>query len=87
MRVYAASKGDAPTTSFEELINFWHSVCGLSNEARKDLHLLRIWRNASDHHDSDRWARDGPRSAEEASAVLRRVEVAIDGLEEQRSGE
>ena len=85
--VYAASKGDAPTTSFEELINFWHSVCGLSNAARKDLHLLRIWRNASDHHDSDRWARDGPRSAEEASAVLRRVEVAIDGLEEQRRGE
>ena len=78
--VYAASKGDAPT-GFEELINYWHSACGLSDAARKDLHVMRIWRNASDHHDSDRWRRDGPRSDEEALVVLERIEAAIDALE------
>ena len=78
--VYAASKGDAPA-GFEELINYWHSTCGLSDAARKDLHVMRIWRNASDHHDSDRWRRDGPRSSEAASVVLERIEAAIDELE------
>ena len=82
--VYTASKYDAPATGFEELINYWHSVCGLSDAVRQDLHLLRIWRNASDHHDSERWARDGPHSAEEASGVLQRVVTAIDTLEEQQ---
>ena len=61
----------------------WHSACGLSNTARKDLHVLRIWRNASDHHDSERWRRDGPSSAEEASAVLDRIAAAIGALEGQ----
>ena len=74
------------TGSFEEKINYWHSACGLSGAARRDLHLLRVWRNASDHHDGERWRRDGPRSAEEASAVVGRVEAAVGAHErnEQR---
>ena len=82
----AASKDDAPATGFEELINYWHSACGLLDAVRRDLHLLRIWRNASDHHDSERWVRDGPHSAEEASGVLQRIVTAIDTLEEQQRG-
>ena len=69
------------TGSFEENINYWHSACGLSGAARRDLHVLRVWRNASDHHDGERWRRDGPRSAEEALTVLERVERAMQALE------
>ena len=69
------------TGSFEEKINYWHSACGLSGAARRDLHLLRVWRNASDHHDAGEWQRKGPRSAEEALTVLERVERAADALE------
>ena len=75
--VYGATEGDAPA-GFEELINYWHSACGLSDAARHDLHVLRIWRNASDHHDSDRWRRDGPRSDGEAMALLERIGAAVD---------
>ena len=78
--VFAASKGGAPA-GFEDLINYWHSACGLSGAATRDLHLLRVWRNASDHHDAGEWQRKGPRSAEEALTVLERVERAADALE------
>jgi len=78
--VFAASKGGAPA-GFEALINYWHFACGLSGAARRDLHLLRVWRNASDHHDAGEWQRKGPRSAEEASTVLERVERAADALQ------
>ena len=30
--VYAASKGDALATGFEEMINYWHSACGMRLE-------------------------------------------------------
>ena len=82
--VYGATEGDAPA-GFEELINYWHSACGLSDAARHDLHVLRIWRNASDHHDSDRWRRDGPHSDGEAMALLERIGAAVDALEERES--
>ena len=82
--VYGATEGDAPA-GFEELINYWHSACGLSDAARHDLHVLRIWRNASDHHDSDRWRRDGPRSDGEAMALLERIGAAVDALEGRES--
>ena len=78
--VFTASKGGAPA-GFEDLINYWHSACGLSGAATRDLHLLRVWRNASDHHDAGEWQRKGPRSAEEALTVLERVERAADALE------
>ena len=73
------------TGSFEEKINYWHSACGFSDAARGDLHLLRVWRNASDHHDGERWRRDGPRSPEEASAVLGRVEAAVIAHEQRQA--
>jgi hypothetical protein len=61
--VYNVSKDDATATGCEELISHWPSACGLSDAVWQDLHLLRIWRNVSDHHDSERWAQDGLRSA------------------------
>ena len=49
--IHSAISGEAET-SFEAKINQWHAKCGLGGELRRDLHTLRIWRNASDHHDS-----------------------------------
>ena len=39
------------------------------------MQQLRIWRNASEHHDEARWDREGPRS-EDAFVALGRREVA-----------
>ena len=47
----------------------------------EDYHTLRIWRNASDHHDAERWGRDGPSSESAAAEVLARVDAAIKALE------
>lgn len=78
--VFAASRSAAPTDGFESLINYWFK-CGMHERLRKDLHTLRIWRNASDHHDSDRWQREGPQGDAEASIILLRITEAIDLLE------
>ena len=42
---------------------------------------LRIWRNASLHHDEQRWASEGPRSAQEASEHLTQLEAYVSALE------
>jgi hypothetical protein len=78
--IHGAISGEAET-SFEAKINHWHANCSLGGGLRRDLHILRIWRNASDHHDSGRWQREGPHSGEEASAVLVRIDVEICALE------
>lgn len=78
--MHGTTSGDAPA-GFEAQINHWHATSGLSDEARRDLHTLRIWRNASDHHDSGRWRREGPHSDGEVSTVLMRIAAAIDALE------
>ena len=78
--VYAAKASD-DRLSFEDQINFWHSQCGMRRGLADDLHTLRIWRNASDHHDAERWHRDGPSSEGAAAEVLARVEAAIKALE------
>ena len=68
---------DAPT-DFQERIDFWHAKCGMSKELHSHMHKLRIWRNASLHHDQPRWARDGPRSAEDASRHIAEIERLLE---------
>ena len=48
---------------------------------RSRMHALRIWRNASVHHDEERWARDGPRSADEASQHIAELDARLRALE------
>ena len=80
--VYAARVSDAGVSlSFEDQINFWHTQYGMRRGLMEDLHTLRIWRNASDHHDAERWRRDGPSSESAAAEVLARVDAAIKALE------
>ena len=80
--IYAARVSDAGVSlSFEDQINFWYAQYGMRRGLMDDLHTLRIWRNASDHHDAERWRRDGPSSESAAAEVLARVEAAIKALE------
>ena len=77
---YAAHAAAAPE-AFDQRIAFWHASCGMPDEVRRLLHKLRVWRNAALHHDAERWASDGPRSATEASKLLEALEAALNGLE------
>ena len=51
-----------------------------SPEIHAKMHRLRIWRNASEHHDEQRWACDGPRSAEEAAQLIEELASSVDDL-------
>ena len=58
-------------------ISYWWSVCGMPDEVHSRMHTLRVWRNASVHHDEDRWAQDGPRNAEAASRLVAELDALI----------
>ena len=69
-----------PPNDFVERIDFWHAECGLDDEIRARMHKLRIWRNASLHHDEQRWAHDGPRSAEAALTFIADLDARLQKL-------
>ena len=81
--VWKASHERAPE-SFEQRIDFWHRECGMGSRLRGDLHTLRKWANAARHHDQERWQREGPRCAEEASQRVAAIEAAIGALEQRK---
>ena len=64
--VYQSHGAQAPP-DFSTRIDYWRASCGLPEKVHALLHTLRIWRNASEHHDEERWVREGPRSAAEGS--------------------
>ena len=66
-------------------IDYWHEAKGMPASLHDQLHRLRVWRNASDHHDGERWLMEGPRGDGEASSVLARIDRGISVLEEGRS--
>ena len=68
-QVYTSRAAAAPS-DFEPRLRYWRDSCGLPTEVHGQLQLLRVWRNASAHHDLERWQRDGPRSVAEASRHL-----------------
>ena len=74
--LYKSATEPAPT-DFDGRIDFWHAVCGMPDTLRAKMHTLRIWRNASLHHDEQRWASDGPRSAAEASQLIDELESML----------
>ena len=76
-----ASSADAAPSDFEGRLHYWHDSCGLPRDVHARLQRLRIWRNASLHHDSERWQREGPRSVAEASQHIATLEQAICKLE------
>ena len=82
-QVYTGRATAAPT-DFEPL-RYWRDSCGLPAEAHWQLQLLRVWCNASAHHDLARWRRDGPRSVAEASQHLATLDAAVLALELRQS--
>ena len=78
--VFGSGRPSAPS-DFLERIDHWHKSCGLPEEVRSRMQMLRIWRNASLHHDDARWAKDGPRSANEASRHIAELDAQIRALE------
>ena len=77
---FGSHEADAPK-EFDLRLRYWHTVCGLPADAHTRLQKLRIWRNASLHHDQQRWASEGPRSAKEASEYLAQLEACVTALE------
>ena len=75
-----STSDDAPA-DFRERIDFWRSVCGLPEAVHARMHRLRIWRNASEHHDQQRWAREGPRDAREAAEFIKELDASVTALE------
>ena len=77
--LYHSRDAEAPR-DFESRLHFWRDVCGLPAEAHSQLQTLRVWRNASLHHDAGQWQRKGPRSAQSASEHLAALCSTIDRL-------
>ena len=77
--LYHSRGADAPR-DFERRLHFWRDVCGLPAEAHSQLQTLRVWRNASLHHDAGQWQRKGPRSAQAASQYLAALSSTVDRL-------
>ena len=67
--VYGSRAAEAPE-DFRARIDFWRDACGMPHALHERLHRLRIWRNASEHGDEERWRREGPRDEEELVALL-----------------
>ena len=82
--LYHSRDADAPR-DFERRLHFWHEVCGLPAEAHSQLQTLRVWRNASLHHDGEQWQQKGPRSAEAASQYLTALWSTVDRLCSQQA--
>jgi hypothetical protein len=77
---YSSSASHAPA-DFCERINFWHRSCGLPEDFRAYLQTLRIWRNASLHHDRERWQRDGPPNSQVASQHIAALQAMLTKLQ------
>ncbi len=82
--LYHSRDADAPR-DFERRLHFWHEVCGLPAEAHSQLQTLRVWRNASLHHDAEQWQQKGPRSAQAASQWLTALWSTVDRLCSQQA--
>ena len=78
--VYAARAAAAPA-DFKERIDFWRTSCGLPKEVHSGLHRLRVWRNASEHHDERRWRAEGPRDEREFTDLVGGLGRGIEALE------
>ena len=78
--VYARRAAAAPA-DFEGRLNFWRTSCGLPRELHSKLHRLRVWRNASEHHDAQRWRAEGPRDEGEFTDLVGELGRGIESLE------
>jgi hypothetical protein len=74
--LYQTHRSQAPP-DFLERLDYWHSTCKLPSKLHSRMHTLRIWRNASEHDDQQRWAREGPCSAQEAERFIAKIDRTL----------
>ena len=84
--LFQSARERAPS-AFKERIDFWRDACGLPADVHKHLHVLRKWRNASEHQDEERWASEGPSDAATASQHIAALDAQLRQLEQARGEE
>jgi len=62
-------------------LDYWREAKGMPASLHDQLHRLRMWRNAAEHRDAQRWRREGPKSDAEFNEVLERIKTGIQKLE------
>ena len=78
--VYAPHRARAPS-EFKVRLDFWRGACAMPERLHAEMHTLRVWRNAAEHHDAERWARDGPSGEDEFVRLVERLGAAVGKLE------
>ncbi|EOD32945.1 hypothetical protein EMIHUDRAFT_230091 [Emiliania huxleyi CCMP1516] len=78
--VYAPHRALAPS-EFKVRLDFWRGACAMPERLHAEMHTLRVWRNAAEHHDAERWARDGPSGDDEFVRLVERLGAAVGKLE------
>ena len=62
MRLDAAFTAAPAPSDFKERIDYWPDKCGLPRDMHDGMQRLRVWRNASEHRDAQRWRAEGPQN-------------------------
>ena len=75
---YKEKRAEAPG-EFKERIDFYRRSCGMTAALHERLHQLRIWRNAAEHQDEERWRREGPAGEGAFMALVREVNSGLEG--------
>lgn len=79
-QIYTQKAADAPD-DFKERLEFWRTTCALGESLHERLQRLRVWRNAAEHGDDERWYREGPRDEVELLQLLRTCDAMVEKLE------
>ena len=70
----------SPPDDFKDRLEHWRDHCGLPRDLHERMQRLRMWRNASEHGDAQRWRREGPRDEAELEEMLRGVDLLAERL-------
>ena len=79
-QLYMHAAAQAPD-DYKSRIDYWRDTCGLPNGVHTRMHVLRKWRNMSEHHldQPGRWANQGP-DAQAASQHLAELKELINAI-------
>ena len=61
-------------------LDYWRHQQGLPASLHGQLQRLRVWRNAAEHRDAQRWRSEGPKSDAEFNDVVERIKVGVQNL-------
>ena len=61
-------------------LEYWHHQQSMPASLHSQLQRLRVWRNAAEHRDAQRWRSEGPKSDAEFNDVVERIKVGVQNL-------